>query len=317
MDSGSHTLAGYVKDVPLIGTLAEDAADAATFVAQVGGGVVGGAATLAGGVVNSALHPIDTARGLESMAEHVPVLGTGLKVGHGLLNAATGDADLGDAMDAALDPKRSMKDDADYWGQSRIGGDRPLPKVDGRGSDRRNCRAWRLRYRDAHVRRRRPGGRSRRRGCKCRPRGRGGQKRHEQESLPKLLAPPSLAKVAVQARQQRLSVRPKLPSMGQRLNHRSSTKPKPRKRESREAKKSSAPSRDARIGSIRLALASSIRRSRPGYGGGSRTKGASPASQEERSESQRRGRGWFWGMEGQRRLARASTTRTRVYRAWI
>src|SRR6266545_2960603 len=60
----SHALAGMVSDVPILGTVAEGAADAVSFGTEVAGGIVGGASTLVGGLVNAAAHPIDTVKGV-------------------------------------------------------------------------------------------------------------------------------------------------------------------------------------------------------------------------------------------------------------
>ncbi|MCE9575715.1 MAG: hypothetical protein K8W52_21375, partial [Deltaproteobacteria bacterium] len=117
VDSGTHALANMVSDVPILGTLAEGAADAVTFGTQFTGGVIGGASTLVGGVANAALHPIDTAVGLETMAEHIPgPLGQSLRLGHNLLNVATGDESFGEAMDRSFNPMTAMQEDGRYWG---------------------------------------------------------------------------------------------------------------------------------------------------------------------------------------------------------
>jgi len=117
VDHGSHALAGTVADIPVVGTVAEGLADAATFQAQITGGVIGGATTLVGGVANAAVHPLDTARGLETMAEHLPgPAGQALRMGHGLVDMATGDASFGDVMDRSFNPIREQEEDQRYWG---------------------------------------------------------------------------------------------------------------------------------------------------------------------------------------------------------
>src|SRR5262245_8226373 len=60
----SHALAGQVADIPVVGALANGAADYVSMNAEVLGGVVGGATTLVGGVANAVAHPIDTVNGL-------------------------------------------------------------------------------------------------------------------------------------------------------------------------------------------------------------------------------------------------------------
>ncbi|HEX3478347.1 MAG TPA: hypothetical protein VHT91_25175 [Kofleriaceae bacterium] len=117
VDHGTHDLASRVADVPVLGTLAEGAADAVTFATQVDGGVIGGATSLLGGVANAVVHPIDTARGLETMAEHLPgPVGQSLRLGHGLIDMATGDASLGDVADRAFNPLAEARENERYWG---------------------------------------------------------------------------------------------------------------------------------------------------------------------------------------------------------
>src|SRR5262249_10564717 len=113
----SHALAGTVADVPVLGTLANGAADMVSTNAQLLGGVVGGATTLVGGVVNAVAHPLDTAAGLEALAEHSPgPLGTMLTAGHNALNVVEGKESVDDALNNTLNPLAVAQNDAKFFG---------------------------------------------------------------------------------------------------------------------------------------------------------------------------------------------------------
>lgn len=116
VNQGSHALASTVSDVPVLGTLAEGAADYVSTNAEVLGGVVGGATSLVGGVVNAVAHPLDTVSGLEALAEHVPFTGDLLRVGHNAINVVEGRESIGDAMDHSFNPMTIASDDATFWG---------------------------------------------------------------------------------------------------------------------------------------------------------------------------------------------------------
>lgn len=91
VDQGSHSLAGQVAKVPVLGSAAQGLADQATMTTQIAGGALGGASTMVGGICNAALHPIDTAAGVEAMAEHTPgPLGTVVRGTHDLIDVARG-----------------------------------------------------------------------------------------------------------------------------------------------------------------------------------------------------------------------------------
>src|SRR5438552_16363239 len=72
VDENSHALANKVADVPVVGTAAQMAADAATTYTNFEGGVVNAATGMVGGVANAVAHPLDTVNGLNEMASHMP-----------------------------------------------------------------------------------------------------------------------------------------------------------------------------------------------------------------------------------------------------
>jgi hypothetical protein len=106
----AHDAAEVVADVPVLGTVAEAGADMVEGIAQFDGGLLKGAGTLVGGIVNMAEHPVDTVMGLESMAEHIPIMGTPLKAVHEVYDVAVNDKDIGDAI-SDLNPVN----DLNYW----------------------------------------------------------------------------------------------------------------------------------------------------------------------------------------------------------
>jgi hypothetical protein len=116
VDQESHALASTVADVPVLGTLAESVADNVSMTTEVLGGVVGGATSLVGGVVNAVAHPLDTASGIEALAEHVPVTGDLLRMGHNALNVVEGKESVGEALDHSFNPLTIAQDDAKFWG---------------------------------------------------------------------------------------------------------------------------------------------------------------------------------------------------------
>jgi hypothetical protein len=116
----AHSAADMVEDVPVLGTIAEAGADAVDLYTQFEGGIAKGAGTFIGGVVNMVEHPIDTAMGLEAMAEHIPGVGDPLKVIHHGLGAALDGEDVWGAVEKDLDPSQSLEDDLSFW--KKVGG---------------------------------------------------------------------------------------------------------------------------------------------------------------------------------------------------
>lgn len=108
-----------VKGIPVL----EQVAEAGKFVndqeTELTGGVLRGAAGIVGGLADLAADPYDAARGVETMAEHIPLLPgmpNPLKTAHGLLNVAIGDETWGQ-LGASANPLNSAKDDYKFWGK--------------------------------------------------------------------------------------------------------------------------------------------------------------------------------------------------------
>jgi hypothetical protein len=117
VDTESHELASEVKDVPVVGTLAGAAADTVTMETQLAGGIVGGATTMVGGLVNAVYHPIDTLTGLEALGEHLPgPAGEALTAAHNALNVVEGKESIGDALDNTFNPLKTAENDAKFFG---------------------------------------------------------------------------------------------------------------------------------------------------------------------------------------------------------
>lgn len=118
VDQASHSLAGRVANVPVLGSAARGLADQATMTTQLAGGVLGGASTMVGGICNAALHPIDTASGVEAMAEHTPgPLGTMTRGAHDLIDVARGRQTAGGMIERAVNPTATRKEDEEFWGR--------------------------------------------------------------------------------------------------------------------------------------------------------------------------------------------------------
>lgn len=128
--SGVHWAADQVEDVPILGDLAQGGAWVTDQMVHLTGGTLKGATSLGGGLLQMAADPVDTVIGLESMAEHVSFGGmpNPLKVAHGLYNAATTDATIGDELGRTLNPLTAQEEDAKYWGQVAHGFAEPYAK---------------------------------------------------------------------------------------------------------------------------------------------------------------------------------------------
>jgi hypothetical protein len=123
--SGAHALADKAEGIPVLEQVANAGASVAEQYSQYTGGLLKGAGTLVGGVANMVAHPVDTAMGLEAMAEHIPttILGVPnpLKAAHGLYDVAFNGKDMGDVANHVLNPLQSFKDDAAFYGNMAKG----------------------------------------------------------------------------------------------------------------------------------------------------------------------------------------------------
>jgi len=113
---GAHALAEQAEGIPVL----EQVANAGAFVAEQGsqltGGLLKGAGTMVGGIGNMIAHPVDTAMGLEAMAEHIPVMGAPLKAMHGVYDVAVNGKDPLETANHVLNPLQSLEDDATFYG---------------------------------------------------------------------------------------------------------------------------------------------------------------------------------------------------------
>jgi hypothetical protein len=120
--SGAHWLADKAEGIPVLEQLASGGAWLVDTSTQLTGGALKGATSLAGGLLSMAADPVDTAVGLERMAEHVSIPGVPnpLKALHELYNVAAGDESWGELANNTFNPVASMEQDASFWKQ--VGG---------------------------------------------------------------------------------------------------------------------------------------------------------------------------------------------------
>lgn len=115
---GWQMLAETTDGIPVL----DDAMDGMAWLggqgAQLTGGLLKGAGSLVGGVASMVVDPVDTAIGLEAMAEHVPMGGlmpNPLKLAHGLYDVAFNDQDFGDMANHVFNPLQSTEEDGKFW----------------------------------------------------------------------------------------------------------------------------------------------------------------------------------------------------------
>jgi len=104
--------ADQAKGIPVLEQVADAGKAVVDFNVDVTGGALKGATGLVGGVLSAAANPVDTAKALESMAEHIPITGAPLKALHGAYDVATGEKTAGQVANEVLNPM----DDLEYWG---------------------------------------------------------------------------------------------------------------------------------------------------------------------------------------------------------
>jgi hypothetical protein len=109
---GTHWVADKAKGIPVLEQMA-DVGEAVTDTAiDFEGGLAKGATGLAGGLLSAAADPVDTAKGLYTMSEHIPGLGLPEKALHGAYDLAFSDKSAGQVADETFNPMA----DAKYWG---------------------------------------------------------------------------------------------------------------------------------------------------------------------------------------------------------
>lgn len=109
---GTHWLAQQAEGIPVLEQLAGGAESLVDFQVDVTGGALKGVTGMAGGLLGMAANPVDAAKGLYSMAEHIPGAGLPLKALHGAYDMAFSDKSAGTIADETLNPMADSK----YWG---------------------------------------------------------------------------------------------------------------------------------------------------------------------------------------------------------
>jgi hypothetical protein len=103
--------------IPVLGTMTQMGASFIKFQSQVTGGFLKGGLDFVGGLANMALHPVDTAKGLFHLAEHLPMIPgvpNPLKLAHNLYDVAAGNKRLKEALNDTFNPLKSGADDGKF-----------------------------------------------------------------------------------------------------------------------------------------------------------------------------------------------------------
>jgi hypothetical protein len=107
-----------LEHIPVVGKAAQAFAWFDNKMGEFGGGVMKGAGSMVGGVLNIVTHPVETATGLYSMAEHVPFMAglvpNPLKLAHAGADIIFNGADPKARMETVMDPGKSLQDDAKF-----------------------------------------------------------------------------------------------------------------------------------------------------------------------------------------------------------
>jgi hypothetical protein len=109
--AGTSWVANKAEGIPVLSQLANAGKSYVDFNVDVLGGAAKGVTGLAGGIVGAAADPVDTAKALYTMSEHIPGLGLPQKLLGGAYDLATGKS-AADVADETLNPMS----DAKYWG---------------------------------------------------------------------------------------------------------------------------------------------------------------------------------------------------------
>ncbi|BAC90154.1 hypothetical protein [Gloeobacter violaceus] len=106
-----------VDGVPVLEQAMDAVAGIVEVQAEFQGGVLKGAGATVEGMIEMISHPLDTAAGLLTMAEHVPGMPVNpLKAMHELYDVAAGTQSLEEAAEDVLNPLESASDDLAFWG---------------------------------------------------------------------------------------------------------------------------------------------------------------------------------------------------------
>jgi hypothetical protein len=109
------------KDIPILGTLTQLGVGLMDQQSQLSTGALKGAGAMVGGIAQMITNPVDTAKGLYTMVEHIPTFG-GIpgSVNPLKMLSATGDvlfngADPKQRFASVLDIRQSAQQDARFW----------------------------------------------------------------------------------------------------------------------------------------------------------------------------------------------------------
>jgi hypothetical protein len=107
-----------LEHIPVVGKAAQAYAWFDNKVGEFGGGILKGAGSMVGGVLNMVTHPVETATGLFAMAEHVPVMNglvpNPLKLAHAGADIIFNGADPKTRLETVIDPVKSLQDDGKF-----------------------------------------------------------------------------------------------------------------------------------------------------------------------------------------------------------
>jgi hypothetical protein len=124
-----------VKDVPILRDLMPKVFGVTEFGAQYASGGIKGLGSMVGGIAQMVTNPVDTLKGLYTMAEHIPTFG-GVGIGLNPLKmlSATGDvlfngADPKQRYERVFNPALSQQDDGQFWQGAWNGATQPHQKA--------------------------------------------------------------------------------------------------------------------------------------------------------------------------------------------
>jgi hypothetical protein len=113
-----QTLMKPLEHIPVVGKAAQAYAWFDNKVGEFGGGILKGAGSMVGGVLNMVTHPVETASGIYAMAEHVPVMNglmpNPLKLAHAGADIIFSGADPKTRLETVIDPVKSLQDDGKF-----------------------------------------------------------------------------------------------------------------------------------------------------------------------------------------------------------
>ena len=115
--SGTGWLADKAKGIPVLEQVADAGKSFVDTSVDITGGALKGVTGMAGGILSAAADPVDTAKALYTMSEHIPGVGLPQKMLSGAYDLAFTDKSLGDVANQTLNPM----EDARYWGNMAKG----------------------------------------------------------------------------------------------------------------------------------------------------------------------------------------------------